>query len=145
MYSTILAAMLLIYATLPYVIELNAVLYAIWVIAAFFCLGTHFTMFPLVNIKVFGSKSGAQMASFIYISSGFSGFLSLWMSNYLSRHYETQSFEIMCYISCITISISLVISRLFFKDEPIRHEEGIFEKMLPTDRSFTSSVSVSSE
>ena len=59
MYSTILMAMLLIYATIPYVVQLNAVLYALWVIAAFFCLGTHFTMFPLVNIKVFGSKSGA--------------------------------------------------------------------------------------
>lgn len=146
MYSSILVTMFVVYATIPYVVQLNAMLYSVWVVTAFFCLGTHFTMFPLVNIKVFGQKSGGQMASFIYISSGLSGLTSLWVSNILRSKNASNSFEIMCFISCITIAISFCICRFLFKEEEIRHKGKIFEKLLPEQTSVTStSISFSSD
>ena len=85
------------------------------------------------------------MASFMYISSGLSGLVSLWIQNYLTKNYETQSFETMCQISCVTIAISFYISRSLFKDEEIRHKDGIFEKMLPSHKVNSSSISFDSE
>ena len=145
MYSAILATMFVVYATIPYVVQINAMLYSMWVVTAFFCLGTHFTMFPLVNIKVFGQKSGGQMASFIYISSGFSGLTSLWVSNKLRSKNASNSFETMCFISCITIAISFCICRFLFKEEEIRHTNRLFEKLLPKHTTSSTSVSFTSD
>ena len=35
MYSTILVVMFIVYSTIPYIVELNAFLYSVWVVAAF--------------------------------------------------------------------------------------------------------------
>ena len=121
MYGAILSVMLIVYSTIPYVVKFNAALYSIWVVAAFYCLGTHFTMFPLVNVKVFGQKSGGQMASFMYIATGLSGLTSLSVSSYLKNNYEAQSFQIMCSICSVSVVVAFFIRTFLFKEEEIRH------------------------
>ena len=58
MYSIILVIELLVCSLITTIVKTNTMLYFIFVFFAFFCLGCHFTMFPIVMIRVFGLKSG---------------------------------------------------------------------------------------
>ena len=91
------------------VVSFNSTLYLIFVFLAFFCLGSHFTMFPIVMLKVFGLKSGGQLSSFIYCSRGLSSVCGLFIANYLKNNYEERSFSIMFFIGCGNVLVSLCI------------------------------------
>ena len=57
-YLVVLITELLVCSLSTTVVTVNSTLYFMFVFAAFGCLGSHFTMFPGIMLKVFGLKSG---------------------------------------------------------------------------------------
>ena len=58
LYSFILIVQLVIALTITTVVH-NRLVYGIWILIGYACLGAHFVLFPTVILKVFGIKSGA--------------------------------------------------------------------------------------
>jgi MFS family permease len=56
-YAFILVTQVLVSLTLTSVVT-NKVLYMVWILIGYNCLGAHFVLFPTVLLKVFGLKSG---------------------------------------------------------------------------------------
>ena len=86
-YLLILIIELLVCSLITTVVTMSSLLYFFFVFLAFFCLGCHFTMFPLVTLRIFGLKSGGQLSSLIYCSRGLSSIVGLYVANYLKNTY----------------------------------------------------------
>ena len=120
LYRIVLVTELILFSTLPSIVQANQYIYLIWVFTCYLCLGAHFVLFPNAIIGIFGLRSSVLLSSFIYTTRACSTLLGMFLSKRLSAKYGTDSYSILFYGSCVLIVTSLVLLVALFDETPIR-------------------------
>ena len=113
-YKGILVVEVVVCAFITTVVHVDEWLYTIWVALGYLCLGAHFVMLPIAMTKIFGLKSGAQLASFIYSSRGISALIGTFVASGLSDSIGEESYSVMFYLSCGLILLAACINIFCF-------------------------------
>mmetsp|Transcript_15888 Transcript_15888/g.17630 ORF Transcript_15888/g.17630 Transcript_15888/m.17630 type:complete len:202 (+) Transcript_15888:510-1115(+) len=91
-------------------------LYFIWVLVAFATLGGHFSIFPTVCAKIYGTKMGGKIYTVLFIAFATGTLINWILSRQTSR--GNIGYETLFYILASLAVISLGLS-IFFKDNTL--------------------------
>jgi MFS family permease len=112
LYAIVLFVQMIVALSITTVVS-NVVLYGVWVFIAYCCLGAHFVLFPTVILKVFGNRSGVQLASMVYFVMGISALLSVLIQFLYSSRQDVQIEKIMFYIASFFTGLSMIALTAF--------------------------------
>lgn len=130
LYACILVTQLLIAPTLTSVVQYRYV-YGIWVFIGYSCLGAHFVLFPTVIMKLFGLRSGAQLASLIYVAIGLQSIFSVIASYFLLQTFGVKVYDMMMFLATAMTLVSFALLTVF-KETKIQRLSELKESLIDT-------------
>jgi OFA family oxalate/formate antiporter-like MFS transporter len=116
---TVIMIMQLVACSTIYQARYNGDIYIGVVAMSFLCEGGHFSLFPAVCMKVFGTKSGGQICSILFWGAALSA-LSSFVITQVSKEINYQ----LVYQIALALTVVNCASLFFMSEEPMQKNSG---------------------
>ncbi|CAI2369103.1 unnamed protein product [Moneuplotes crassus] len=132
-FLTLIIFQILIALTVDFIHKVK-VLYFIWTLVTYFCLGGYFSIFPTVNAKLYGAVTGGKVHGTIFCAFSTSTILNLLLLRLeSSRHLEyaqifyiQAGFSIIVAIMTILFDDATLIKKVLRRNKRFNQEEDSF-------------------
>lgn len=119
---TVVMILQLVASSTIYVARANHILYTIIVGLSFVCYGCHYSLFPATCAKIFGTKSGGKVCSYLFMIQAVSSLTGFAISN-LSKTVNYQA----VYMVALGLTAGNIVMLTFFKEEEVTKKKKVAE------------------